>query len=382
MRVAIFTEVFRPKVDGITNTIVRTLEHLRACGDEVLIFAPKASTDNFLGYRVVRLPGLKFAPYPELSFTFPSLRMVAELAKFSPDVTHVVGPAVLGVWGVFASRLLGYPTITSYHTDYHNYMPHYKLGPMVRFVWPAARLVFNRAQLNLCPSSHTRDALVEQGIRGVGLWRGGVDHQRFHPRFRSEEFRRMVGCRPDDLLAIYVGRLAWEKSIDEMKHLSERFPHIQMVLVGDGPAAEHLKSVFAGKRCFFTGHLEDDALSTAYASADFFVMPSKTETFGLVTLEAMSSGLPVLAAAAGGTKDLVQHDENGLLYGPEDIESMIEGAKRLIDSPELRQRLALRARETAEKASWFAEMERLRAHYLKVAEAPIAARIGSTTMAS
>lgn len=382
MRIALFTEVFRPKVDGITNTLVHTLEHLRGCGDEVLIFAPESSVESFLGYRVVRLKGVKFPPYPELSFTFPSPRMVWELWKFRPDVVHVVGPAVLGVWGVFASRFLGYPTITSYHTDYHNYMPLYKLGALVRFLSPAFRLVFNRAQLNLCPSSHTRDDLVGQGVRNVGLWRGGVDSARFHPGNRSEEFRRMVGCRPGEVLAMYVGRLAPEKSIEQMKYLSERYPQIQTVLVGSGPAGDHLRKVFDGKRCFFTGHLEGDALATAFASADFFVMPSKTETFGLVTLEAMSSGLPVLAADAGGTKDLIRNEHNGLLYPPDDIESMLAGAKRLIESAELRERLAQQGREMARNATWSAETDRLRALYLRTAEAIDSAQVGSTTMAS
>jgi len=382
MRIALFTEVFLPKVDGITNTLVHTLKHFRERGDEVLIFAPDWSVESYLGYRVVGLKGVRFAPYPDISFTFPSLRIFTELLKFNPDVTHVVGPAVLGVWGVFASRILGYPTLTSYHTDYHNYMPYYKLGPLVRFVYPASRLVFNRAQLNLCPSSYIYDALVKERIRNVVLWRGGVEADRFHPRHRSEEFRRSVGCKPGELIAIYVGRLAVEKSLEQMKHIADRFPQVQLVLVGDGPAAGHFKRVFSGKRCFFTGHLEGDALSAAFASADFFVMPSKTETFGLVTLEAMSSGLPVLAAGAGGTKDLILHEQNGLLFPPDDIESMLAGAKRLIESSPLREGLARKGREMAEKSSWFVEMERLRAFYLKAAESPVAARVASTTMVS
>jgi len=382
MKIALFTEVFRPKVDGITNTLVHILQHFRACGDEVLIFAPESSVENYFGYRVVRLKGVKFPPYPELSFTFPSPRIVTELMKFRPDVVHAVGPAVLGVWGIFASRLLGYATVTSYHTDYHSYMPLYRLGPLVRLLKPAFRLVFNRAQLNLCPSTHFRDLLVNQGVRNVGLWRGAVDGACFDPRYRSEEFRRRVGCRPGDVMALFVGRLAPEKSIEQLKHLSDRYPQLQTVLVGTGPAVDPLKRIFAGTRCFFTGHLEGDALATAYASADFFVMPSKTETFGLVTLEAMSSGLPVLAVDAGGTRDLVQDQDNGLLYPPDDVEAMLAGAKQLIESAPLRERLARQGKQMALNASWSVETDRLRALYSRAAGATVAPSFGSTTMAS
>lgn len=382
MRIALFTEVFLPKVDGITTTLVNTLEHFRACGDEVLIFAPDWSVESYLGYRVVGLRGFRFPPYPELSFTLPSTRMVTELLKFKPDVVHVVSPAVLGVWGIFASRMCGYPTITSYHTDYHSYMPHYKLGPLVRFVWPLSRIVLNLAQLNLCPSRYVYDALVEERIRNVVLWRGGVDRERFQPRFRSEEFRRSVGCKPGDTLALFVGRLAVEKSIEQIKHIAERFPQVQVVLVGDGPAADRMKRAFAGQRCFFTGRLGGDELATAFASADFFVMPSSTETFGLVTLEAMSSGVPVLAADAGGTRDIIRHEENGLLYDPKDTESMLAGARRLIESGELRAQLAKRGREKAQNASWSDETTRLRAFYAGVATPALAPPVASPAAAS
>ena len=185
VRVALFTEVFLPKIDGITNRLRHTLECLEADGHECLLFAPDTALPRFGATRVVRVPSLPFPGYPGVRIALPDPRIAASLAGFGADVVHAVGPAALGVLGIAAARGLGLPIVASYHTDFPRYLPGYGLGFAERAIWPLIRAVHGAAQLNLCPSRFTKDELEENGVRSVGLWRGGVDAELFHPGKRT-----------------------------------------------------------------------------------------------------------------------------------------------------------------------------------------------------
>ena len=218
--------------------------------------------------------------------------------------------------------------------------------------------------MNLCPSSETRRELREQGVPRVGLWRGGVDAERFHPEKRSLAMRsRLSEGRPDQPLLLYVGRLAREKSIESLAWVMDALPEARLALVGDGPDKPRLERVFAKLPVHFAGFLAGDELAEAFASADVFVMPSRTETLGFVALEAMASGVPVVAADAGGLRDLVRHGENGLLYDPRERKGALAPIQQLLASRGLRLELARMGRKTAENASWEAETRRLVAAY-------------------
>ncbi|MGH0032944.1 MAG: glycosyltransferase [Myxococcota bacterium] len=321
MRIAIFSEVFRPKIDGITNRLDQTIRCLRDAGHEVLVFAPAGSVDALAGFRVVQVPGPPFPPYPGLRISAPDPRILLELRSFEPDVVHAVGPACLGVWGLLAARALGLPAVASYHTDLPRYLPAYGLDFLEPAIWPLIRRVHGLAHVNLAPSRFTRNELYDQGIEPVGLWRGGVDTERFHPEKRSLAMRARLaggvgdmGGIPDGPLLLYAGRLSPEKQLHTFGPILEAFPAARLALVGDGPAREELERTLPADRTTFTGFLRGDALAAAFASADVFVMPSTTETLGFVVLEAMASGVPVVAARAGGVPDLVTHGESGLLY--------------------------------------------------------------------
>jgi glycosyltransferase involved in cell wall biosynthesis len=353
LKIALFTEVFLPKIDGITNRLSHTLRELRQEGHEVLIFAPQQSVESFEGYRVVRIGGLPFPRYPGLQASFPSPRLLSELKAFQPDLVHVVGPACLGIWGTLASRLLHLPLIASYHTDFPAYMPLYGLGLLQGQAWNLIRLVHRQALRNLCPSRHTMRELAGHGVEHISLWRGGVDTTLFHPKKRSQKMRqRLSGGHSRSPLAVYVGRLGFEKHLDRLQILLRSFPQLRLAFVGDGPARAQLELQYQGDRVVFAGFLQGEELAEAYASADIFVMPSTTETMGFVTLEAMSSQVPVLAAKAGGTTDLIQNRENGLLYDPHNSVSMVEGMRELLQDKTLRQRLAAAGRQRAEQQSW------------------------------
>jgi len=364
MRIAIFTEVFLPKIDGITNRLHHTLECLRADGDEVLVFAPETAVAEHAGARVVQVPGLPFPPYPELRATLPHPRIAWELARFRPDVVHAVGPACLGVWGIAAATLLRLPVVASYHTDLPRYMPLHGLGWARGAAWPLIRTVHNAATLNLVPSTHTRHELLAHGIWNVALWRGGVDTALFDPRRRSLAMRAQLGGgRGDAPLLLFVGRLAPEKNLASLAWVLDAVPGARLALVGDGPARPSLERVFAGLPVSFPGFLRGEALAAAFASADVFVMPSKTETLGFVVLEAMSAGCPVVAARAGGIPDLVTPDENGILYDPDRPEQAARAIRELLAERGRRVFLTRNARKHALECTWAAETRRLRRHY-------------------
>jgi glycosyltransferase involved in cell wall biosynthesis len=366
MRVALFTEVFLPKIDGITNRLRHTIECLRAEGDEVLVFAPENAVAEHAGARVIRVPGLPFPPYPELRATLPDPRIAWHLARFRPHVVHAVGPACLGVWGLASARALGLPGVASYHTDLPGYMPLHGLGWARPLAWPLIRAVHGAATWNLAPSRFTRNQLRAHGIYHVGLWRGGVDTELFHPARRSLAMRmRLTGGRPDAPLLLYAGRLSAEKNLASLAWVLDTLPDARLALVGDGPARPALERVFSGGRVAFPGFLRGEELAAAFASADAFVMPSRTETLGFVVLEAMSSGCPVVAADAGGIPDLVTHEEDGILYDPDRPEQAAAALRELLAHRGRRVFLARNARKRAEQCTWAAETRGLRRSYAK-----------------
>ncbi len=360
MRIAIFTEVFPPKIDGISNRLRHTLACLVAVGHEVLVFAPDNAAETWPGARVVRIPAVPFPRYPGLKAGLPDPRIGYELARFRPDVVHAVGPACLGLWGVAWARALALPLVASYHTDLPRYLRGYSLDWAERAMWPLIRFVHNAAHVNLCPSGFTRRELRQHGVERVGLWRGGVDTERFHPKHRSLAMRaRLSDGRPDALLLLAVCRLAPEKNLELLGWVLDALPGARLALVGDGPARPQLERVFSENHAHFAGFLTGEELAQAFASADVFVMPSATETLGFVVLEAMSSGTPVVAARAGGIPDLVEDRENGLLFDPEQAGEAAACIRTLLENDGMRRHYARMGRKTAENATWESETCRL-----------------------
>jgi glycosyltransferase involved in cell wall biosynthesis len=363
VRIALFSEVFPPKIDGITTRLSATLPELVKAGHEVTVFAP-GNAGDFPGVRVVRVPALPFRPYPGLAAALPDPRITARLAWLRPDVVHAVGPVCLGAWGAFAARALGLPLVASFHTDLARYVAGYRLGFARGALEAWLRALHGLAHVNLCPSSATRRLLREQGVPRVGIWRGGVDAERFHPEKRSLAMRmRLTDGRPGQPLLLYVGRLAREKGIESLAWVMDELPEARLALVGDGPDRARLERVFAKLPVHFAGFLAGEELAAAYASAELFVMPSTTETLGFVALEAMASGVPVVAANAGGLRDVVRDGENGLLYDPRPRKGALAPIRRLLASRGLRLELARMGRKSAENASWEAETRRLVAAY-------------------
>jgi glycosyltransferase involved in cell wall biosynthesis len=279
-------------------------------------------------------------------------------------VIHAVNPFVLGTGAIFYARRLGVPLVASYHTNVTTYARFYGLGIGEKAGRWWTRTLHNAARINLCTSEATRDYLMSEGIERLHLWPQGVDARRFHPGNFSKDWRvRLSGGNPAERLLLYVGRLAPEKGIGGLAAVLREIPGLRLAIVGDGPARRDLEREFADTPTVFTGVRKGRDLSAAYASADAFVFPSTTETLGLSMLEALASGLPVLAARTGATGEVVSDGENGLLYEPGSPESLVAAVRKLVSDEDLRSSLARNARLTAEKRDWENATRTLRGYY-------------------
>jgi glycosyltransferase involved in cell wall biosynthesis len=225
----------------------------------------------------------------------------------------------------------------------------------------------NRADLNLCTSRPVQAMLRERNFRNVALWEPGVDGTLFSPERRSSTWRvRLSAGQPEATLLLYVGRLAREKGLDQLAPVLPKLPGVRLALVGEGPAEAELRGLFAGLPVTFVGKLQGEDLAAAYASADIFVFPSSTETLGLVTIEAMSAGLPVVGARRGGTPDLVLEGETGHLFDPDAPGDLERALLILVGDPAERQREGQAARRRAEGWGWTASTAGLRRCYQSV----------------
>jgi glycosyltransferase involved in cell wall biosynthesis len=306
--------------------------------------------------------------YPELKLAFPRPAIGKALEEFQPDIIHVVNPAVLGLGGIFYGKTLKIPIVASYHTHLPQYLQHYGLGMLEGVLWELLKSAHNQAELNLCTSTAMVQELRNHGIERVDLWQRGVDTELFHPDTASEEMRsRLSQGHQSSPLLLYIGRLGAEKEIERIKPILEAIPNARLALVGDGPNREALQKHFAGTNTNFVGYLRGKELASAYACADAFIFPSRTETLGLVLLEAMAAGCPVVAARSGGIPDIVTDGENGYLFDPTDEQGAINATIRLLAHQEERETLRHNARKEAEKWGWAAATRQLQRYYQNVA---------------
>ena len=368
LRIALLTETFLPKIDGIVTRLCHTIRNLRALGHHVLIVAPRG-IDDFEGTPVHGVPGFSFPLYPELKMAIPRPSIARALEAFRPDLVHAVNPAVLGVSAFFYTTSHRVPLVVSYHTHLPKYLQYYRLASLEETMWSAMRAGYNRADLILATSQPMQHELERHGIRRVQLWRRGVDTDLFHPSHASREMRaRLTNGHPQDKLLLYIGRLSAEKEIERCRDVIASLPGVRLALVGDGPHREKLERYFAGTPTCFAGFLRGEELASAYASGDAFLLPSRTETLGLVLMEAMAAGCPVVTPRAGGTSDIVQDGVTGCLYDPDRPGDAVEAIGRLLFDPEHHARLSRAARLDAEKWGWHAATRQLAGYYQEVVD--------------
>ncbi|MEU8470767.1 glycosyltransferase family 1 protein [Streptomyces sp. NPDC029006] len=362
MRVVIVTESFPPDVNGVAHCALQTARHLVDRGHHPLVVAPApapgSGSDAEAPCPVVRVPSLPLPGYPQVRVALPSRRLAAALVAHRPDVVHLASPFVLGARGMAAAARLRVPAVAVYQTDLAGYARTY-MGAGESAAWRRIRAVHAAADRTLAPSSAALAELETHGVPRVRLWPRGVDAVRFRPQRRDEALRRTLA--PDgEVIVGYVGRLAPEKHLELLAGV-RALAGVRLVLVGDGPSQAHLTEALPG--AVFLGRRTGDDLARIFASLDVFVHTGPFETFCQTVQEAMASGVPVVAPAAGGPLDLVAHGRTGLLVPPHDAQAVQQAVHALAADPGRRAAYGAAARAKVGGRTWAAVGDQLIAHY-------------------
>jgi glycosyltransferase involved in cell wall biosynthesis len=385
MRVLYCTDTYPPQLNGVSVVTSLSVEGLARRGWECAVVAPRYPGDSGASWedatapagsvQLMSVPSVPLPNYPEIRLALPRPSVIAGLIRrFRPDLIHCATEFGIGRIGQIAANRAKLPLVSSYHTDFAKYADAYGSawlrGPLTSYLGRFHR----RSRRIFTPSTVSREDLLRLNVKDVEVWGRGVDAELFHPGRRSPEMRAALGMG-SRFTFLYVGRLAAEKQagqiIDAFRLASERLPRgvIHLIMAGTGPCEAELRAA-APHGVTFLGFLERRSrLPDLYANCDAFAFASVTETLGLVVLEAMASGLPVIAAPAGGVRDHLKDGKNGLAYEAGNTGAMAQAMVRLAENWTLTQRLSRGARCTAEALTWEGELDRLDQSYREVCEA-------------
>ena len=371
LRVAVVTETWPPEVNGVAATASRVVAELRERGHELQVLRPRqhgadAETDE-PGYAEVLMRGLPIPRYPQLKMGLPSRRTLLRLwGLHRPDVVHIVTEGPLGWSALQAAMALKLPVVSDFRTNFHAYSRHYGVAWLQRPIVGYLRKFHNRCASTMVPTAGLRDELAAAGFRQLRVIARGVDARHFDPAKRSPELRRQWGVAEDDPVVVHVGRLAPEKNLDTLvaaySAMRQANPRTALVFVGDGPSRAALAA-----RCpdaHFAGLQRGEALAAHYASADLFLFPSLTETYGNVLPEALASGLAVLAFDYAAAAQLLATGAGGLTVPYGDNAAFVAAAAALAGDPARVAALRAKARATALVLDWGRIAREVEAEYL------------------
>ena len=364
LHVTLITETFPPEINGVANTLGRLYDGLRDRGHRVDLVRPRQATDprqpgdeHVLLCRGWPLPG-----YPGLQWGQVSMhKLLRRWKRHRPDVLYIATEGPLGLSALRAARRLGISVVSGFHTNFQQYTQQYGLGLLSRGLTHYLRWFHNRTAVTLVPSLSQRLELERRHFERVSLLSRGVDSQLFHPIKRSAALREAWGLADDDIAVIHVGRLAPEKNLGLLKRSFETlrgaFPErrLRLVVIGDGPQRAALEQELP--EAIFCGTQRGEALASHYASGDVFVFPSLTETFGNVVLEALASGLGVVAYDQAAAAQHIRHGYNGVLAMPGDEQAFCDAARWLLEDPEALRCVRLNARQHASRQGWASVIE-------------------------
>jgi len=355
MRVALYVGTFFRNKDGVARTNYHLVESLLEEGHEVEVWTAEVSEDTIPGVRVHMFPSLPIPLYPAYRFALPRFGFLRELYDYDPDVIHNATPDLIGFIIMIYTKVKGLPTAAPYHTDFPSYLKYYHISALKWPLWIFERIFFNMADATLAPTREIKARLESHKIRKVMIWSRGIDRERYHPSFRSEELRRTWGAE-GKLVILFSGRFVWYKDIQVVMDVykgmmsgpySER---VVFVLQGHGPEEEVMKK--AMPLAIFSGYLSGEDLSRGYASSDLFLFPSRTETFGNVVQEAISSGLPAIVSDIGGCKEIVEDSGCGMVSKAGDQDSFLENLRSLIDDESMRSTMVANGQRYARERTW------------------------------
>ncbi|MCB1166778.1 MAG: glycosyltransferase family 1 protein [Leptospiraceae bacterium] len=389
LKIDVVTETFLPELNGVSRSLDRMIRGIEDRGHDVQVFRPVQSAD---GQRSVRIAldsvsgmgqpcmsqsknhhlsmGLRMPFYREVQVGLASPHFFrARFRKRRPDLVHVVTEGPLGLMAMIAASSMGIPVLSDYRTHFHKYFEYYGMGKLGRWVHRYLRLFHNLTRRTLVPTASMKSELMEFGFKRVSVIGRGVDTEAYGPHHRCDDLRKSHGIAPETHIVLYAGRIAPEKNVDlairSFRAMKECHPNMQMILVGDGPRKASLQA--ANPDLIFTGFQSGVALSRYYASADIFLFPSVTDTFGNVVTEAAASGLAVVAFDRGAAGELLEHEKSGwVIPGEDDSDYMAactDLALRIGSAQSPIPEIRMRAREAACAVGWDSIVGRLEECY-------------------
>jgi glycosyltransferase involved in cell wall biosynthesis len=359
LRVAMVSETYPPEVNGVARTIGLMVEGLCALGHAVQLVRPRQHRADKgaegADFHELLRPGIPVPRYTQLRMGMPGSRALSRAwTRWRPDLVHIATEGPLGWSALAAARKLRLPVVTDFHTNFHAYSRHYGVSWLRRPIAGYLRHFHNRADCTLVPTEELAQQLAAQGFERLRVVGRGVNPRVFSPERRSRALRATWGADNDTVVALCVSRFAPEKNfplvIEAYEAMRRLRPDTKLVLVGDGPLLQELRRANVG--CVIAGRLVNGELSAHYASADVFLFPSVTETFGNVTLEAMASGLGVVAYDYAAARQHLEHGRSALLAAFDDRAAFIAQAERFAREPHLARELGCAARRAAESVTW------------------------------
>ena len=362
LRVLVVSESFLSQVNGVTTSVCKVLEHLAARGHEAMLVAP-TGPPTYAGASVHVVPSVPLPLYRGFEVGLASRRRLEGLLRsFAPDVVHLASPATLGARAAVAAERVGIPVVAVYQTDLVGFARRYGVPGSERILSAQIRRIHCRVERTLAPSRASLLQLTDLGVPRLAHWPRGVDLDLFDPARRSSRWRSRLG-RDDDVIVGYVGRLAAEKQL-HLLHSLHGLPGVRLVLVGTGPSEGRLRRLLPA--AVFLGVRQGRELADIVASLDIFVHTGTAETYCQSAQEALASGVPVVAPAAGGLLDLIEPGRNGLLYRQQDGRELRRSVFELVVDPVRRRAMADIARRSVQDRSWTEVCDQLLWHYTEL----------------
>ena len=358
LRIALFSGNYNCVRDGANRALNRLVAHLLARGAAVRVYSPTTDSPAFPpAGDLVSVPSIGIPGRSEyrLATGLPE-RIKVDLAAFAPTHVHLSCPDILGGRAQAWAKARGIPAVASLHTRFETYPAYYGLHFLVPPIRARQRYFYSRCDRVLAPNAAMAEHLRDYDVppERVRIWGRGVDHSLFNPALRSDEWRRAMGYSADEAVILFFGRLVMEKGLEmfaaTVEALQARDHALRPLVVGEGPARGWIEERLPG--AIFTGHLDEEALGRAVASADILINPSVTEAFGNVNLEAMAAGLAIVSADVGSAQALIDQGRTGLLVAPTDPTAYADAAEALIADVHGRRRLGRAAAEASLAYNW------------------------------